>query len=300
MWYVRSLSIGALWVAAASLLGATLLRLALALLGIHSSFALYIPAALIAGLVAGAPAGIAVVAGGAVIGFLTFAPPHADFAIDLSAVAGGIFSVSALVVVLVAHLYRHQVEKLRTREKERDLLLKELEHRGRNTYAIVDSIVRTSLKSDPERAETISRRVLAVSRSNDLVNWSSTTSVPFRALLLRVLDGIPSERLILNGPNVELTARSARNLALVFHELATNARKYGALSTSEGRVALTWDFEAPTIHVTWQEKGGPPAQAPATAGFGTEVIDRTLAALSGSVFRDYDPQGFSCRMSFAV
>jgi two-component sensor histidine kinase len=300
MWHVRSFSIGALLVVAGCLLGATLLRIALASFGVYASFALYFPAALIAGLMAGAPAGIAVVAGGAVIGFLTFTPPHADFALDLRAVAGGVFIASGLCIVFVAHLYRAQVEKLETREKERDLLLQELEHRGRNTYAIVDSIVRASLKKDPERAETISRRVLAVSRSNDLVNWSSTTTVQFKTLLSLVLDGIPSEQIILNGPGVDLPARSARNLALVFHELAANAQKYGALSNTEGRIAVKWEFASPTLSVTWRETGGPPVGQVAATGFGTEVVDRTVAALSGSVARDYGVEGFSCRMVFAV
>jgi two-component sensor histidine kinase len=288
-------------IAIGCLLGASILRIALAWLGFHATYALYFPAVLIAGLLAGAPAGIAVLAGGAIIGSFTFAPPHADFtSLNVGVAAGVIFVVSGLCVVVVAHLYRVQVERLRMRDEERDLLMKELEHRGRNTYAIVDSIVRTTLKNDPERAEAISGRVRAVSRSNDLINWSLTTTVNLQTLLSRAFESVPKEQIDLSGPDVDLTAGVARQLALVFHELVTNARKYGALANVEGRIAVRWEFTRPTVRLAWQEAGGPTVEPPTRQGFGTEVVDRTLQSLSGAADRSYASDGFSCVMTFTA
>jgi two-component sensor histidine kinase len=299
--YVRPFSIAAVLIAIGCLLGASVLRIALSWVGFHATYALYFPAVLIAALLAGAPAGLAVLAGSAIIGLFTFAPPHADFAVlDAGLTAVLIFTVSALCVVLVAHLYRVQVERLQTRDEQRDLLMKELEHRGRNTYAIVDSIVRATLKNDPEHAEAISGRVRAVSRSNDLINWSQTTTVKLRTLLLRVFESVAKEQASFSGPDVDLTAAVARQLALVFHELVTNARKYGALSNVEGRIAITWTYMNPNVHLVWQETGGPKVEPPTRQGFGTEVVDRTLQSLSGAADRSYDPDGFSCVMTLAT
>jgi two-component sensor histidine kinase len=288
-------------IAIGCLLGASILRVALSWVGFHATYAMYFPAVLIAALLAGAPAGLAVLAGGALIGFLTFSPPHADFAaLNVDIAAGLIFIVSALCVVAVAHLYRVQVERLRTHDEERDLLMKELEHRGRNTYAIVDSIVRATLKNDPEHAEAISGRVGAVSRSNDLINWSQTTTVKLRTLLLRVFESVPKEQANFSGPDADLTASVARQLALVFHEFVTNARKYGALSNAEGRIVVTWDYTEPKVRLVWQETNGPAVEPPTRQGFGTEVVDKTLQSLSGAADRTYARDGFSCVMTFAT
>jgi two-component sensor histidine kinase len=299
--YVRSFSLAAVLIAIGCLLGASILRVALSWVGFYATYAFYFPAVLIASLLAGAPAGLAVLVGSAIVGFFTFAPPHVDYAsLNVSVAAGLIFAVSALCVVGVSHLYRVQVERLQMRDRERDLLMKELEHRGRNTYAIVDSIVRTTLKNAPDQAEAISGRVRAVSSSNDLINWSQTTTVKLQTLLSRVFESVPPERVSLSGPDVELPAGVARQLALVFHEFVTNARKYGALANPEGRIAVRWDYTRPRVQVVWHEAGGPTVGPPTRQGFGTEVVDRTLASLAGAANRTYATDGFSCVMTFAA
>jgi two-component sensor histidine kinase len=107
-----------------------------------------------------------------------------------------------------------------------------------------------------------------------------------------------AERFRIDGPPVRLKPQAATAMALALHELATNAAKYGALSTPNGRVALVWsvDGEGPErgLRLSWRETGGPPVAAPARTGFGTRLIERGLAgALKGRVSLDYAPQGLS-------
>lgn len=199
---------------------------------------------------------------------------------------------------MIAQSYREAVDRIRAREQERELLLKELEHRGRNTYAIVESIVRSTLKDDKEHADAIAGRVCAVSSSNDLINWSATKTINLQTLLLLELKSAPKERVVLSGPDVELSPASTRNLALVFHELLTNARKYGALSNATGRIHIKWDFQPPVVLLDWMEHSGPRVSVPTRRGFGTEVIERTLQSLSGSAAPTYAPEGFTCLLSF--
>jgi two-component sensor histidine kinase len=188
---------------------------------------------------------------------------------------------------------------LRDKDNERELLMQELEHRGRNTYAIVETIVRNTLGSERDKADIIAVRVSAVSSANDLINWSSTRTVPLPKLLALVF-GVDAERISGSGRTIELSPGVTRTLSLVFHELLTNAMKYGALSNSHGTIALRWTISGGKIRLDWTEAGGPPVTEPGQAGFGTTVITRSLAALSGGVVFAFDPPGLRCTIEFSL
>ena len=92
----------------------------------------------------------------------------------------------------------------------------------------------------------------------------------------------------------------ARAMALVIHELITNAAKYGALAAPNGRVRVRWQADGKAVAIDWSEAGGPPVRTPADYGFGSRLVVRTLQALSGSVEPQFDPAGLKCRISFRV
>ena len=113
-------------------------------------------------------------------------------------------------------------------------------------------------------------------------------------------------RLVADGPKVSLDAKAVQNVGLLFHELATNASKYGALSVPEGKVLIHWrldplETDARTLRLCWKERGGPPVKRPEHKGFGFIVIERIVAeALNGSVSVDFLPEGLNCTLDLPV
>ena len=297
---IRPYSAAAAIVATASLGGATLLRIAVGWLGVSAPFSTFFPAVLVTALLAGVPAAMGVIAVSVLIAWWTFLPPTRTFnalsATDLANIS--IFVVSSALIVVVAHLYRGSVRQLRDRNNERELLMHELEHRGRNTYAIVETIVRNTLGAEREKADIIAARVRAVSSANDLINWSNTRTVPL-AKLLALVFGANAESISTSGTGVELSPGATRTLSLVFHELLTNAIKYGALSIPNGTIVIRWTQSGDKVRLTWTESGGPPVSKPARSGFGTTVVTRSLAALSGGIELAFDASGLRCTVEFS-
>jgi two-component sensor histidine kinase len=102
-----------------------------------------------------------------------------------------------------------------------------------------------------------------------------------------------------DGPRIRLNPRAALSIALAVHELGTNASKYGALSVPEGKVAVTWQIDRvgkePTLTLTWRESGGPEVSPPTSKGFGSTLIERSIAyELEGEASLDYRPEGLVC------
>lgn len=125
-----------------------------------------------------------------------------------------------------------------------------------------------------------------------------------RATASRPLGGADRERIDIDGPDIPLAPPTAVSLALAFHELCTNAVKYGALSNDSGRVGLRWTIErgeTDKLHLTWSEHGGPPVSAPATRGFGSRLIERALSSeLGGPVVLHFPREGLVCTIEAAL
>lgn len=193
----------------------------------------------------------------------------------------------------------------RDRERLR-LMVNELNHRVKNTLATVQAIATLSLRSEepPESLrESLTSRILALSKAHDVLTDTQWAGADLTEIAR--LAGVPFEsddgvrRLRTSGPQVRLPPKTAIAVALAFHELATNAAKYGALSTPAGRIDLDWKFQAnggePVLRIRWRERGGPPVKAPRRTGFGTRLIQRGLAAdLNGRVTIDYRREGVVC------
>ena len=187
------------------------------------------------------------------------------------------------------------------------MLINELSHRVKNTLATVQSIASQALRktSDPEVIrESIESRLFALSRSHDLLtneNWGSVGLLDLVKVALEpfgVAEG-QSEHLVITGENVRLTPKATLALGIVFHELATNAVKYGAFSNETGLILIDWKIEPKPegirLILHWKEKGGPPVTPPSRKGFGSQVIERGLAhELEGTVHLDYRADGVIC------
>lgn len=180
------------------------------------------------------------------------------------------------------------------------MLIGELNHRVKNTLATVQSIVSQALRGEdvPVRVrEAIETRVMALSRSHDLLTrqaWGSAdlTDVLREALRPFAIDGDRSGRFVLAGPSVRMRPKAALSLAMAFHELATNAVKYGALSNDAGRVVIGWHVADGRLRLSWEERDGPPVTLPTQKGFGSRLIERGLAhELGGEAALEFRPEG---------
>jgi two-component sensor histidine kinase len=255
---------------------------------------------LVAALLAGTPAGLGVMIVSVLIVWWVFISPGHEFnSLGRTDVANFlIFIASSVIIVIFGQSYRDALRRLRQRDRERNLLLNELEHRGRNTYAVVESIVRNTLVHDRESADAIAGRVQAVSSANDLINWADTKTVQLPALLSLVLAAADTKRVSTYGPAVELSANACRKLSLVFHELLINAMKYGSLSTPAGRVDIEWRINGNKVQLVWKESAGPTIGSPQRTGFGTTVVTLSLASLSGGIVFAFNPEGLRCDIDF--
>jgi PAS domain S-box-containing protein len=191
------------------------------------------------------------------------------------------------------------------------LLINELNHRVKNTLATVQSIAAQTLRSaeTPEDArEAVEMRLLALSRAHDVLtreNWESASLCEVVAQALEPFRSEGKERVHAVGPDVRVPPRMALALSMAFQELATNAVKYGALSNSIGTVHITWTVHngatPPRLALRWTEREGPPVDPPGRRGFGTRLIERSLAQdLDGKVEIDFAPQGVVCRVDAPI
>jgi len=207
----------------------------------------------------------------------------------------------------VAHWISVQrdVTARRRAEEHQQLLIHELNHRVKNTLATVQSIAAQTLRNaaSPQQAKvSLESRLIALSRVHDVLTRQNWEGAELREIAGQALEPYSShheDRLHLSGPTVRLPPQAALALAMAFQELATNAVKYGALSDAAGEISLTWTISrangAPVLHVCWQELGGPRVDPPSQRGFGTRLIERSLADdLGGEVRIEFAPSGIFC------
>jgi PAS domain S-box-containing protein len=192
-------------------------------------------------------------------------------------------------------------------------LLDELNHRVKNTLATVQSLASQTLRGveSPEAfRHTFEARVVALSKAHDLLttrNWQGADLQELVSQQLAPYSTIEPSRLVLAGEPVALTPRAALTLSMVFHELATNAAKYGALSTPTGSLDVRWSVDrgpagpggAPdVVRLTWRESGGPAVVPPERRGFGSRLIERSASELDAEMQFAFEPGGV--RYSVAI
>ncbi|SIQ56339.1 Two-component sensor histidine kinase, contains HisKA and HATPase domains [Rhizobium sp. RU33A] len=188
-----------------------------------------------------------------------------------------------------------------------ELLNGELQHRIKNTLAVVSAIARQTLKGDDirDRRDAFTGRLQALAEANDMISTKALQDAPIRAVVENALrPHVQSEqRFSISGHDLDLTAKHALTVALTIHELATNATKYGALSDGNGKIDIRWQVDRKAdnpneaFHFVWQESGGPHVHEPKTQGFGSKLISRIFAAdFAGQVSVEYHPTGLVCTM----
>lgn len=194
-------------------------------------------------------------------------------------------------------------------EAHRELLINELSHRVKNTLATIQSMARQSARSAGSMEafrDAFDARLRSIAASHDLLVASRHQSAPLVALVEgQVLPyAADASRLVFDGADILLPGDVAHTLGLVLHELAANAAKYGALSAEAGVVTVSWQVEetpeSRRLEMTWAERGGPPVAPPTRQGFGTRLIERTLAAGDDGATIDYAPEGLTCRLFMAL
>ncbi|HLL59493.1 MAG TPA: HWE histidine kinase domain-containing protein [Allosphingosinicella sp.] len=201
------------------------------------------------------------------------------------------------------------IERKRTEDHQR-LLVNELNHRVKNTLAVVQGIAAQTFRGEAAQVEAraaFDSRLAALASAHDVLtaeNWEA-------ASLYEIVEktglgcGADEKRVRIGGPELLIDPRTAVSLAMALHELCTNAVKYGALSTEGGVVGVSWTISqeegAQRLTLCWQESGGPPVAPPASRGFGSRMIERALASeLGGSARLDFHPDGVRCVVEAAL
>jgi PAS domain S-box-containing protein len=185
------------------------------------------------------------------------------------------------------------------------LMINELNHRVKNTLATVQSMASQALRGGADPATAYDRfesRLMGLAEVHDVLtreSWHGAALQEVAERALRPFAAAASGQVRVEGPSVWLQPRAALTMALVLHELATNAVKYGALSVEQGRITLSWTYDpaADRLRLTWSETGGPPVVKPTRRGFGSRLIERALRSeLQGSANMTYAPTGLVCLM----
>ncbi|WP_370693892.1 sensor histidine kinase [Methylobacterium sp. NEAU K] len=194
------------------------------------------------------------------------------------------------------------ITDLKFTEARQTLLMQELAHRMKNTLTMVQAVAAQTLRNADSleaAGEALGARLLALSQAHDVLLQGSFAEASLAALVEGAIslhgDGVAG-RFRTEGPDVTLGPRHGMILALMLHELGTNAAKYGALSVAAGHVVITWEVGdgggGQVLRFRWEEVGGPPVTPPTRTGFGTRLIARSLAHSFGGIAElSYPPEG---------
>lgn len=276
-----------------------------ALLGIWFGATLYFvaffPAVIIAALFAGLLPGLYALALSVVLGLLLFVPPQAIAGMSAPFLTNlAIYIAAGLCTVWLGHMFRSAVRELQFEQKQRELILKEVEHRARNMGALGAAIVQFTLGDDRETAHLINQRMHALQATNDLITRAPKMEPDIESIIRHELAPYDIARCTLTGGQLPLRADIARSVGLIVHELTTNAVKYGALSNGHGRIKVSWMQDREFLELSWRESGVQNGAASTRVGFGTRLIEATVKSLSGTAEREFANGDFTCRISLRI
>ena len=262
-------------------------------------FATFYPAVLFAALIGGAAVGIFAAILGALICWWAFLPPYFSFQLQTPGEQISLVSYifSSLLIVWAAEHYRSLTKRLRDEEKFRKLAVEELAHRLKNKLATIQSIIRFRLREHPEAKTEIIGALNALSTTDDLIMAAQEQGARIRDILSAEFGPYDVSRISMEGPDCVLPPKLALTMALVVHELATNAAKYGALSNSLGKLLIHWSLFDAQLKLEWRESGGPSVSPPTHRGFGTRLLSNSLDQFGGSVEMAFETSGLVCKIA---
>jgi len=235
-------------------------------------------------------------------------PTDANVAL-LTDLAGIVIDELELRLSAKAAAAAHHEELIRREQREERIraLMRELAHRSKNLLAVVEAIARQTASSSASVFDYVGRlsaRIRGLSQTHDLIadeDWKGARLDDLAARQMAPFIDEEQHRISYSGPPVVLNPVAAQNIGLAFHELGTNALKFGALSNPHGRIHLSWQITADQLAITWREEGGPPSTALTRKGFGYAVLARLAPdALQGQSTLSFDPNGFSLQMTLPL
>ena len=291
--------------AACCLALSTLARWSLAMIRPDVFFTPYIPAVFFAAAFGGLRVGAATALAGGLLGVtVNFSNASTDFArLALLAI---FLVVCALTIWGIEHYrsvaaqQRDIARKLIQEEEYRKLVVDELQHRLKNKMSTVHAVLHQVLQDQPEVWANIDHRIRALSATDDLIARVDGSGCDIKDLLLSELGPYGHVRFTLNGDPLFLPDKLAVSLALMFHELATNAGKYGAFASARGLLQVSWSTSDDRLTIVWDENEGPAVGPIGAPGFGTKLLNSALRAFDGRTEISYLKTGIHCTLQCRV
>ena len=200
----------------------------------------------------------------------------------------------------IAAQQRGIARRLTDEEEYRKLIVDELQHRLKNKLSTIHAVLHQVLHDQPNVWASVDQRIRALSATDDLIARVDGGGCDIKELLLSELGPYGHVRFILNGEPLFLPAKLAVSLALMFHELATNAAKYGAFSSARGLLQVSWSVSDDRLNISWDETEGPVVEAVGDAGFGTRLLKSALTAFDGKAEISYLKTGVHCMMQCRI
>ncbi|HEV7598789.1 MAG TPA: HWE histidine kinase domain-containing protein [Bradyrhizobium sp.] len=284
---------------------ATAARWGLSLIRPELAFAPYFPAVLFATAFGGFRIGLATAAVGGLLGaVVAFGDPPAESArpvlLLIYVVVSGLTIWGAQHYRSIASHHREISKRLTEEETYRKLVVDELQHRLKNKLSTIHAILHQVLHNQPQIWTSIDGRIRALSATDELIARADGNGCDLRELLLSELGPYGHVRFTLNGEALFLPAKFAVSLALIFHELATNAGKYGAFSSARGLLQVSWSVSDDRLTIVWDETEGPPIGTVGEPGFGTKLLNSALKPFDGKTEIAFLRSGVHCTLKCRI
>jgi two-component sensor histidine kinase len=268
-------------------------------------FTPYFPAVFFATAFGGLRIGIATAVMGGLFGLtLNFGDAPTDFArLVLSVIYLVVCSLTIWGVEHYRSVAANQREisaQLIQEEAYRKLIVDELQHRLKNKLSTIHAVLHQVLQDQPQVWASIDQRMRALAATDDLIAKFDGRGCDIKELLLSELGPYGHVRFDLNGDRLFLPAKLAVSLALIFHELATNAGKYGAFSAARGFLQVSWSVAEDRLNISWDETEGPPIGEIGAAGFGTKLLATALRPFEGKTETAFLKTGVHCTMQCRI
>ena len=291
--------------AASCLALATAARWCLSLIRSDVFFIPYFPAVFFATAFGGYRIGIATAIIGGTLGVtVSFSDAPADFArlalLVIYLIVCGLTIWGVEHYRSVAAQQRQISKRLMQEELYRKLVVEEFQHRLKNKLSTIHAVIHLVLQDQPQIWTGIDQRLRALSATDDLIARVDGTGCDIKDLLISELGPYGHVRFTLNGNPLFLPAKLAVSLALIFHELATNAGKYGAFSSPRGLLQVSWSVSGDRLNITWDETEGPPVETIGAAGFGTKLLKSALRPFDGKTEVTFLRTGVHCTMQCRI
>src|SRR6266550_4530914 len=268
-------------------------------------FTPYFPAVFFATAFGGYRVGIATAIAGGTLGVtVSFGDASADFArvvlLVIYLIVCGLTIWGVEHYRSVAAQQREISRRLIQEERYRKLVVEEFQHRLKNKLSTIHAVIHLVLQDQPQIWAGIDQRLRALSAADDMIARVDGSGCDIKDLLISELGPYGHVRFTLNGSTLFLPAKLAVSLALMFHELATNAAKYGAFSSPRGLLQVSWSVSDDRLNIIWDETEGPPVETVGQAGFGTKLLKSALTPFNGKTEITFLRTGVHCTMQCRI